>query len=444
MLLNNKTENKFKQLNNIKRNRIHFEVIVSSLFVVFFIMLCVALIIYSYKNEESYSKTIKFILNSCIIFSIIVIPLIWLILINITILGVQYQYQKNIFKGIKWLKCYYFIKFQYSNITDLKVNKNVFKTDLVKFIKFMNSNNLVLQGSCSIAYKYKDYYREFNDIDFLGNSNKRLDTEKLKFENFTFESNNLNLGKGKYTNHPIEVLNVKTITKKSYCNYNDVNIPNYYWMLAMKYSQFFKILQVNKDFNNDLIIKKMNNTLADIAFLLSKKRVFSFKKFYENFELLILSNSFFEMLINQSKLFNLYDEDTILKLNNFLKDYQWKQKNMHEVFLWLELITKKLTSSQKFLQFNKSINRISGSWDKSVLSLVDKKIVLDYSDIKNLNVKINYDNYFNYYKNELTEMKKNNLSNLFVLFKIEAKEKEVKVDIRNIIILQILKESYED
>ncbi|ADE19487.1 hypothetical protein MCRO_0424 [Mycoplasma crocodyli MP145] len=391
------------------------------------------------KVIEDSKELFQIIIGLIILF----IPAAWFFMYYVLTLSISNNYWFNLYRSLKKLNLYFFFTFKFNNISK-KISIDEFNSNEVGFFKFMsnNQNKYALQGSASIKYRYNDFYRDVNDFDFLATTQKQIDLKNLSYENLNIESNYLNLGKGKYYNKSVELINVKIIPQKSIYLKDGVMIPNLYWMFAMKYSQIFKLIQ---SYNiKDTIPNydnKLNNSLKDLAFLLTKKNIFSKKMFCKELELLITTNYFLSLVIKEKKVIDLSDEDQQQNLINFIKTFNFNDSNLIEVKLWLSEINNIIFNNKRLMIISKYMNSNTTNMSNLLTRLDNEKIITNVDNYEKIKVKINTQRFLSNYQEIDFNYHKDNLYKFLSSFEhLDTKNNESEIDIRLILIYDLIKE----
>ncbi|MDI3351461.1 MAG4530 family protein [Mycoplasmopsis arginini] len=199
-----------------------------------------------------------------------------------------------------------------------KYNKN--KT--VKIIEKLK-DNVVLQGSASLAFLNKPFWRNPNDIDLLFSdptTNLKKIRENISSFEFLVDIFDISYIRCEYKKVKIEILPTKVILDKYIDNSGIIKKCNLFWQIAMKLFQLMEHLLKNEDNSKILTI------IIDIIWLFSnyENKFKNIKKVNEALNYLLLSNYFVyyffpykKRITNQIKSMNLSLE-TIFKNNYWL------------------------------------------------------------------------------------------------------------------------------
>ncbi|WP_373436176.1 MAG4530 family protein [Metamycoplasma equirhinis] len=297
------------------------------------------------SNRESYFVLITF-------FFILSLLEFFLFMNSLAAIVFNKYYKFNIFRAIKWLKIKLIFSFNFSKLS-LFTSDNSFSKKDIDLLKYMAKNNYVLQGSKAIAYKFKDFWRKTNDFDFISSANLPNTNSLKSLEGLSILYIDNIVGKLNYNDSIIEILFYKYIPK-IYCKQvKDILIPNIYWMVAMKFIQFFKLYLVNTD-KKILTNEKIENALLDLAFLLSKLKSININKIEKYIEYLLISDFFLSYYLN-----NFWFDKLISTTKNF-EGYLKEKLEKLEIFCELNFFFKEIIAKIRINDhLNKMINAMS-------------------------------------------------------------------------------------
>ncbi|WXL29190.1 hypothetical protein WG617_00865 [Mycoplasmopsis felifaucium] len=283
---------------------------------------------------------------------------------------------------------------------------------------------------------FEENYRNFYDLDFISVVSQNIDISKFNKPNITeFKGNNM-LAKFQINNIPVDLLNVKLIPKNLVKQLNSkISVPKFHWMLAMKFIQIFKLAQLyGKNKDNYEFKTKLNNSILDLTYLLSKKD-YSFRKFYESLETLTISNAFVTLLTNEIQIYKFYSLEQQQNFNNLLHEFIANGENNEEVFIFLNLTNSKLLKNSKYEIINNCINKVLNNFNKSIERLTKNEIISQVY-LNNFFIDINDKEMCKY----ISDLNKKNtikgIKNLSLCFS----ELENKIDIRQLFLLELNKE----
>ncbi|WP_420792682.1 MAG4530 family protein [Metamycoplasma hyosynoviae] len=373
-----------------------------------------------------------------VLFLSIAFNLIWFI-DSLAMIFINKYYRFNIYRCSKWLKLKLFFTFRYKLFTQLCKRVNDFKEEEIDFVKYMQKNRFLLQGSKSILWKYKDFERQTNDFDFNAfEINAKLnDLEKQK--NIEIKQKDNIVGKLIFNGVSVEVIISKYVPSYFVENKRGIKIPKITWMIAMKFHQLVKLYNLRKD-GNIVSKEKINNTLIDTAFLLSKLKIFNINKIILNIQYLYISNFFIGYFLN-SNCFDDFSDGNITKFSEYLATEINDLKNVNELFFFFDELISKLKSNTLMIKMAKSINQIikdkeklennflnySSSEEREISSL--KRIFSSEAE-KNKFIKDNYQDYS--FGSKVIKL-------FYDLFENDPNKQLDTLDIRQIMLLELNK-----
>ncbi|WP_406617276.1 MAG4530 family protein [Mycoplasmopsis adleri] len=340
---------------------------VSTLFSTIFLISLSYLTLFLISSPEKYitffgfpKKTIKIFQPIFVVMNIFGLwgLIIWLFN-SISSILVNKYYKFNIFRAIKWakIKFAFLIKTQLLKELNEEIQKN--NTDELELIKTFNNNHLVLQGSKALSIKYKDFWRETNDLDFISVRNLK-DYEFLNsIDNLKINYIDNIVAKLDYKGKEIEVLFPKAILSYYTEQKDGVVIPNYNWMLAMKIHQLFSFYSVDHDEKSEqkVSFQKIKNSLIDIAFLLSKKQYYNVKILAKYILDLYVSNLFIAYFTNHHIL-NISTNNSIKEFKKYINEKISKIDSIEEVQYLIDDLCNELMHNEKIKNIAKYVNEI--------------------------------------------------------------------------------------
>lgn len=355
-------------------------------------------------------------------------------------------FKHNFFRALRWAKIKAFTIFCFDWIVALSKKVNQIDTKELNMIRNLSSSkNLVLQGSKAIAFKYKDFYREPNDIDFIAlkSSLEQFDVKKLEIEIDYEDEWSL---KGHKSNLSIEILKSKLIPQKyvtSVIRRDDegFNVPNKHWMLAMKLHQLLTLYQLHKQGKN--IEAKLNNNLIDLAFLLSKFNLWCSKKSLKYFMTLSVSNMFVSYALN-SKLFDDFEE--VNEFIAFLSQKVDKIGFIDELKSFFEISLQKILNEPLVVKLHKNINKIVENKEK-IETLYIESSTADEKNIRGLKRLFSSEQELHNFENKHYLKEIQSLKNFNFINGFSFQNTQNSIDIREILMWELIKNmevSYEN
>ncbi|WP_369024443.1 hypothetical protein [Mycoplasmopsis synoviae] len=202
------------------------------------------------------------------------------------------------------------------------MNKKQYNLDAItiKILKKLNKKiDTFLRGSLAIDLLTDSNYRITNDIDLVSD-NKNINFRKIFEKEFPyFEKNTLdqNFLKGKILDKKIEIINSLYINKRNTIKIKGIKVANIQYVLISK------MVQLPFLFSNQQSVKKIENTILDIEFIIK----------YINQKNLKLQNLELLYLVKQN-LVSDYSLKLFFKQNNFSQfinnEINEKEKNKNK------------------------------------------------------------------------------------------------------------------
>lgn len=351
-------------------------------------------------------------------------------------------FEFNIFRSLKWFKVKLFTLFKFSLFKQIKQKIEENNMESKDFINYMQNNNFILHGSQAISFKYSDFWRKTNDLDFISKDlNSKLKNID-KYKNIKINFIDDITAKLELEQTKIEVLIAKYIPNKYISKINGIKIPNIKWMIAMKIHQLFRLYLMNK---NEISISKnkIQNTLLDLAFLLNKSNSWKMNKTIHAIANLYLSNFFISYYIN-TYCFNLTNKEDNQNLLKYLKNKIQENKMTNELLFFFDELLNKLNNEKTIQIMSNKINEIVKNKEELEIKFIETSTNenKEISTLKRLFLtKLEKENFLkNQYKNS-------NIKNKYITFLLKdfekINEKDNELDIRKILLLELNKQIEE-
>ncbi|MGP1451289.1 MAG: MAG4530 family protein [Metamycoplasmataceae bacterium] len=351
-------------------------------------------------------------------------------------------FEFNIFRSLKWFKVKLFTLFKFSLFKQIKQKIEENNMESKDFINYMQNNNFILHSSQAISFKYSDFWRKTNDLDFISKDlNSKLKNID-KYKNIKINFIDDITAKLELEQTKIEVLIAKYIPNKYISKINGIKIPNIKWMIAMKIHQLFRLYLMNK---NEISISKnkIQNTLLDLAFLLNKSNSWKMNKTIHAIANLYLSNFFISYYIN-TYCFNLTNKEDNQNLLKYLKNKIQENKMTNELLFFFDELLNKLNNEKTIQIMSNKINEIVKNKEELEIKFIETSTNenKEISTLKRLFLtKLEKENFLkNQYKNS-------NIKNKYITFLLKdfekINEKDNELDIRKILLLELNKQIEE-
>ncbi|WP_408633494.1 MAG4530 family protein [Mycoplasmopsis felifaucium] len=337
---------------------------------------------------------------------------------------------KNVFKAQKYLNRLYLCLFRYKKIIKPVYDKKI-KDDILIF----SNDNYVLQGSTSIQVMFKDNYRSFNDLDFISVISRDLELSSLVLAKISGVNGNKMLSKFKINDIAVDLLNIKLIPYKFVKRLDsDILVPNFHWMISMKFVQIFKLTQLYKS-NKDRLDyqEKLNNSILDLSYLISKKN-YCWQTLYKNIETLTISNSFITLLTNEKQQYDFYNKTQQNNFNFALQNLYSQNCPNEEALFFLKSLQNKLLRNNKYKLLNNQIKTTLNAFNKIIEHLININVITNLS-LNTFFIDVNDKKLNKYISSWNLNRKFKNIDNLLMCFS----KHENKIDIRELYLLELYK-----
>ncbi|WPB50261.1 hypothetical protein R9C05_01445 [Metamycoplasma subdolum] len=291
------------------------------------------------------------------IISIIVLLFLpfWFLSSLATILINRY-FNFNIFRAIHWLKIKLIVTFKIKLYKEFTKPINLENVEEKTFVNDLDKNYLILHGSKAISYKYRDFWRTPNDLDFISYSIFSNLDNLTNYKNLKIEFKDNILAKMILNKTQIEILLSKTIPQSFIETKKNIKLPNIYWMIASNIHQILKYFLLEEN-SKEIPKEKVNNSLLDLLFLLSKKGNLNIKKLLKFIKYSYISNFFLSYYLINTTFYD-FSEKTLEKLFNYLTLNIKNIENSQELFFLFDMLFAQIKKDKEIIALSKSIYEI--------------------------------------------------------------------------------------
>lgn len=414
---------------------------------IFFLVITLILLIAINANRSKFLnylnfkhiKNLRITIYLHIFFVTLIMLQIYWFINSLCIILINKYFKFNIFRAIKWLKIWTFCSLKFELLENISKPIENFTNEEIDLIKNMQENNLFLHGSKSIAYKYKDFWRKTNDMDFCSFENKLKNLDLNIKQNIKITFYDKITAKLLLNNKNIEVLIAKYIPNYFIQTKREIKIPKLQWMIAMKIHQLLKLFLIQKE-GMKVSKEKIQNTFLDLAFLLNKGGKYNINKTILFIKYLYISNFFISYYLNKLN-FSDYSEKNIKEFVEYCSNNIKQLENVNELYFFFDLVLTKLQNNQELIKMSKAMNIIIQEKEK-----LENKF-LNYSTHENKNIS-SLERQFSSEK-EKNDFLKTNYENLPITSKIIKlfnsnwtigfNNKNNNIDIRQILLFELNK-----
>ncbi|WP_029513495.1 MAG4530 family protein [Mycoplasmopsis primatum] len=358
-----------------------------------------------------------------IVLSISLIISFFIFMTFLTKLLINKYFYLNIFRCLKWVKIMFLLTGKFSLFKKFNASMDTFSQQDFEYIKWAQKNGFVIVGNKAISYRYKNYYKKCDDLNFVANSsNVALKSVKTfagsKLEKLDLSSYKISLNGKKMFFSMAEYIPSKFISWNIL-----ISIPTFNWTINKQIMDIIELFVLWKnDKYSEKIINDIEEAFFDLTFLIHKSKIWKINSYVKQFKVLYVS-LFFKAYFTNIGLLNIYDENDTKAFIDFIEKYCNRYNHSFELISFFNEI---LVQIQK----DKTYKPISDSMQK----LINEK--------KHLEIKrrfLNIDQKIQFMTNHYPEEIKNEILLLYLNGLLNVGEIDNEIDSRIILIKEINK-----